>query len=54
MLDRIIQRLILTARVALTGRVSLANRDGIPAITPEEVAKAKIFFLLDKIAICRK
>ncbi|MEA3351625.1 MAG: sulfotransferase [Chloroflexota bacterium] len=51
MLDRIIQRLILTARVALTGRVSLANRDEIPAITPEEVGEAKAFFPLDKFFV---
>lgn len=45
------QRFRLSAKVLLTGRVPSAKRTTIPAITPEEVAEARLFFPLDKFFI---
>jgi hypothetical protein len=44
-------RLVLAARVLLTGAVPPRTRREIPALTPAEVAEARAFFPLDKFFI---
>ncbi len=50
-LQRIYQRLALTGRVFLTGRLDAQKREHISAITEEQVQEAKAFFPLDKFFI---
>ncbi len=49
--DSLRKRLALAIRVLRTGQDSSHARSLIPAITPQEVAEAKIFFPMDKFFI---
>ena len=51
MVNRLIQRINLAARVLVNGRLATAEEFDIPEINPEEVAEAKTIFPMEKFFI---
>jgi len=50
-INKIINRFKLAGHVLIRGRLPLQMRGAIPAISPEEVAEARLFFPLDKFFV---